>query len=67
MKVAVPASDTGAECPRMVPENIKAAADAHAAGAIALARGESIRTATKRAMTPIKRRVRANHRRLTRK
>jgi hypothetical protein len=48
----------------MVTGKIKAAADAHTAGAIALAKGKSIRTATKRAMAPVKRRVRANRRRL---
>jgi hypothetical protein len=64
MKIAMAAPDTSAECTRMVTEKIKAAADAQTAGAVALARGKSIRTATKRAMTPIKRRVRANHRRL---
>ena len=53
-----------AECTRMVTEKIKAAADAHTAGAIALAQGKSIRTAAKRAMAPVKRRVRANRRRL---
>ena len=55
---------SSAECTRMVTEKIKAAADAHTAGAIALAKGKSIRTATKRAMAPVKRRVRANRRRL---
>ena len=53
---------SSAECTRMVTEKIKAAADAHTAGA--LARGKSIRTAAKRAMAPVKRRVRANRRRL---
>jgi hypothetical protein len=40
---------------------------AQAADAVALAQGESINTATKPAMAPIKRRVHANHRRLKKK
>jgi hypothetical protein len=56
---------TSAECARMVTEKFKALTDAQAAGAVALAQGKSMRTATKRAMAPVKRRVRANHRRLT--
>jgi hypothetical protein len=64
MKIAGAAPDTGTECARMVTEKIKAAADAQRAVAVALAQGKSTRTATKRTMTPIKRRVRANHRRL---
>jgi hypothetical protein len=48
----------------MVTENIKVAADAQAVDAVALDQGESIKTATKRAMAPIKHRVRANRRRL---
>jgi hypothetical protein len=47
---------------RMVTEKVKALADAQTAGAVALAQGKSVKAATKRAMTPIKRSVRANHR-----
>ena len=64
LKIAAGGAGSSAECTRMVTEKIKAAADAHTAGAIALAKDKSIRTATKRAMAPVKRRVRANHRRL---
>ena len=65
LKIAAGGAGSSAECTRMVTEKIKAAAaDARTAGAIALAKGKSIRTATKRAMAPVKRRVRANRRRL---
>jgi hypothetical protein len=64
MKIAMGGPGASAESTRMVTEKIKAAFDAQAAGAVAVAQGKSIRAATKRAMTPIKRRVRANHRRL---
>ena len=64
LKIAAGGAGSSAERTRMVTEKIKAAADAHTAGAIALAQGKSIRTATKRAMAPVKRRVRANRRRL---
>jgi Flp pilus assembly protein TadG len=49
----------------MVTEKVNAVADAKTAGALALAQGKSVNAATKRAMAPIKRSVRANHRRLT--
>jgi hypothetical protein len=65
LKIAAGGEGSGGECARMVTEKVKAVADAHMAGAVALAQGKSITTATKRAMAPIKRRVRANHRRLT--
>jgi hypothetical protein len=64
IKIAAGGAESNAEITRMVTEKIKALADAQNAGAVALARGKSVRTASKRAMTPIKRRVRANHRRL---
>ena len=64
LKIAAGGAGSSAECTRMVTEKIKAAADAHTAGAIALAQGKSIRTAAKRAMAPVKRRIRANRRRL---
>ena len=53
LKIAAGGAGSSAECTRMVTEKIKAAADAHTAGAIALAKGKSIRTATKRAMAPV--------------
>jgi hypothetical protein len=50
----------------MVLEKIDAVTAAHTAGALALAGGKSIEAVTKLAMAPVKRRVRANHLRLTR-
>jgi hypothetical protein len=64
IKIAAGGVASRAESTRMVTEKVKALADAQAAGAVALAQGKSVKTATKRAMTPIKRRVRANRRRL---
>jgi hypothetical protein len=63
-KIAAGGADSSAECTRMVTEKVKAVADAQTAGAVALAQGKSITTATERAMAPIRRSVRANHRRL---
>jgi hypothetical protein len=54
------------ECRRMVSEKIAAATAAHAAAAMALAAGKGIETATAVAVAPVKRAVRANHRRLLR-
>jgi hypothetical protein len=67
IKVAGGGAESNAECTRMVTEKFRALAEAQAAGAAALAQGKSVNVATKRAMTPIKRLVRANHRRLTAK
>ena len=55
-----------AECRRMVSEKIAAAAVAQAAAAAALASGKGIEAATTAALAPVKRAVRANHRRLSR-
>jgi hypothetical protein len=55
-----------AECRRMVSEKIAAAAAAQAAAAAALAAGKGIETAATVALAPVKRAVRANHRRLSR-
>jgi hypothetical protein len=51
----------------MVTEKVKALAEAQTAGAVALAQGKSVKVASRRAMAPIKRRVRADHRRLKKK
>jgi hypothetical protein len=67
LKIATGGAGSGVESTRMVTEKVKALADAQTAGAVALAQGTSIKAATKGAMAPIKRSVRANHRRLTRK
>jgi hypothetical protein len=64
LKIAGGGSDGAAECTRMVAEKIDAATDANTACALALAGGKSVESAAKSAMAPIKRRVRANHRRL---
>src|SRR4029077_3857024 len=66
MKIAAGGQDGVAECTRMVLEKIDAVTAAHTAGALALAGGKSVEAATKLAMAPVKRRVRANHLRLTR-
>jgi hypothetical protein len=56
-----------AEAQRMITEKIAAAAVAHVTGGLAMATGKSLEIATKRAMGPVRRRVRANRRRLARK
>jgi len=55
-----------AECRRMVSEKFTAAAAARAAGAAALAADKGIDTAAALALAPVMRKVRANHRRLSR-
>jgi hypothetical protein len=67
LKIATGGAGSDIESRRMVTEKVKALADTQTAGAIALAQGKSVKAATKRAMSPIKRTVRANHRRLTKK
>jgi hypothetical protein len=67
MKIAAGGPAGAAECARMVTEKFAAAAAAHSAGAIALARGNSFETATELALVPLRRSVRANHRRLSRR
>jgi hypothetical protein len=58
------AADT--ECRRMVSEKFLAAAAAQAAAASALASGKGVDAATRQALAPVKRAVRANRRRLSR-
>jgi hypothetical protein len=53
------------EATRMVTEKMAASAEAQVAAATALMKGQSAKTALKRAATPYRRRVRANHKRLT--
>jgi hypothetical protein len=65
-KIGTGGQDSAAECTRMVLEKIDAGAAAHTASALALIGGKSVEAATKLAMAPIKRRVRANHVRLLR-
>jgi hypothetical protein len=49
----------------MVQEKAEAAVAALTAGALALAKGRSVKAATKAAMVPVKKRVRANRKRLS--
>jgi hypothetical protein len=56
---------TDVECRRMVSEKIAAGAAAQAAAAKALTSGKGIGTAATVALAPVKRAVRANHRRLS--
>ena len=55
-----------AECRRMVAEKVSAALDAQAASAAALIAGKGLGLAATAALAPVKRAVRANHRRLSR-
>lgn len=66
MKIAAGGPDGETECTRMVLEKFEAVAAAHTAGALALAEGKSVETATELAMVPVKRRVRDNRQRLMR-
>ncbi len=56
-----------AEAQRMITEKFAALAAAQTAGALALATGATPSGAATRALAPVKRRVRANRRRLTRR
>jgi len=58
--------DADAESRRMVSEKIAAAAAAQVAAATALAASKGIEAAASAALAPVKRAVRANHRRLSR-
>jgi hypothetical protein len=66
MKIAAGGPAGLAEYRQMVTEKFTAAAAAQSAGAIALARGSSFEAATGLALVPVRRSVRANHRRLSR-
>ena len=66
MKIAEGGPEADAECERMVTEKFAAASASLTAAANALASGKSFEAATKLALAPIQRRVRANHRRLSR-
>jgi hypothetical protein len=65
MKIATGGQDGVSEFTRMVIEKFDAAPAAHNAGALTLASGRGVDAATKLAMIPIRRRVHANHLRLT--
>ena len=66
LKIAAGGPAADAECQLMVAEKFAAAVAAQAAVANALARGRSIHDAAALALVPMRRRVRANHRRLMR-
>jgi uncharacterized protein YqhQ len=65
MKIAAGGAEAVAECMRMIQEKSTAAAVAQTAGSLALAKGRSIKAATKAAMVPVKKKVRANRKRLS--
>jgi hypothetical protein len=67
MKIAAGGRDGAAEYTRMVQEKPRAAAAAQTAGSLALAKRRSVKAATNAAMVPIKKRVRANRKRLSRR
>ena len=60
MKIAAGGATGAAESTRMVQEKAEASAAAVTAGALALAKGRSIKAATKAAMVPVKKRVSLN-------
>jgi len=65
-KIAAGGPAADAECRRMVQEKFAAADAARAAAFGALAEGRSMEAAARLALAPLQRRVRANHRRLSR-
>jgi hypothetical protein len=66
MKIAAGGQEGTVECARMVLEKFDAAGASVTAGALALAGGKSMEAAAQLAMIPVRRRVHANHLRLTR-
>jgi hypothetical protein len=66
MRLASGGPTVAAETQRMITEKVGALAAAQVAGALALASGKSAGIAAGRAMTPVRRCVRANRRRLSR-
>jgi hypothetical protein len=65
MKIAAGGPTGTAESTRMVQEKAEASVAALTAGAFALAKSGSVKAATKAAMIPVEKRVRANRRRLS--
>jgi hypothetical protein len=65
MKIAAGGATGAAESTRMVREKAEASVAALTAGSLALAKGKSVKAATKAAMVPVKKRVRANRKRLS--
>jgi hypothetical protein len=66
MKIAAGGAAGPAESTRMIREKAEASVAALTAGTLALAKGRSVKAAMKSAMVPIKKRVRANRKRLSR-
>jgi hypothetical protein len=67
MRMAVGGPRAAAESRLMVSEKVSALAESQAAAGMALASGRGLEVAVRQAAAPIKRKVRANRRRLTRK
>jgi hypothetical protein len=66
LKIAAGGPAADAECKRMIEEKFIAVAAAQTAALTALAGGKSVDIASRLALAPIRRRVRANHERLSR-
>jgi len=65
MKIAAGGAEAAAECVRMIQEKSTAVAAAQTTGSLALRKGWSIKGAPKAAMVPVKKKVRANRKRLS--
>jgi hypothetical protein len=65
-RISAGGAAANAECRRMVSEKVAASAAAQAAAAAALVSGKGLDKAATAALAPLKRAVRANHRRLSR-
>ena len=65
MKISAGGAEAVAEYMRMIQEKSAAVMAAQTAGSLALAKGRSIKAATKAAMVPVKKKVRANRKRLS--
>lgn len=66
LRISAGGAAAHAECRRMVTEKLAAGAAAQAAAVAALVSGKGVEAATAEAMVPIRRKVRANRRRLER-
>jgi hypothetical protein len=65
MKIAAGGAAGAAESTKMIQEKPEASAASLTDGALALAKGRSVKAATKAAMVPVKKSVRANRKRLS--
>ena len=65
MKISAGGAEAVAEYMRMIQEKSAAVMAAQTAGSLALSKGRSIKAATKAAMVPVKKKVRANRKRLS--